>query len=76
MPCYLKPENGSLWRLEEPQRLMGEKCLVSPEAARGQVGRERGQSCEMRLESCVPGWGVWILFQAQCEAIEGLCYSQ
>lgn len=85
MPCYLKPENGSLWRLEKalpgwgPSKRKGlwvRSALVRPEAARGQVGRERGQSCEMRLESCVPGWGVWILFQAQCEAIEGLCYSQ
>lgn len=50
---------------QQMQRLMGEKCLVHPEAARGQVGREGGQSCEMKLEPCVPGWGVWILFQAQ-----------
>lgn len=30
----------------------------------------------MRLERCGPGWGVWILFQAQWEPIEGFSNSQ
>lgn len=68
-------ESIALGRLEV-QRLMGKKCLEHPEAARGQVGREGGRSFQRRLEPCLPGWGVWILFQAQCEAIEGFCNSQ